>query len=299
MRDDFAIFILTHGRADNVQTFKALRKFGYTGKIFIVIDDEDASADAYRKAFGDAVLVFSKREIAEHFDEGDNFNDRRSVFYARNACWALARQVGVRYFMECDDDYTSFYLRSDRRGDGSHVRAECLDLVITAMLDFLIATPALSVAMSQGGDQIAGPGGVTIRKAMNTFICDVERPFAFVGRVNEDVNTYTSLSRVGGLFLTIPRIEVIQSQTQSNPGGMTELYLDTGTYLKSFYSVMYCPSSVKISGLYYFASKMRIHHRIHWPTTAAQIVREAHRKPEGRAHGDARAHAQADQDQAA
>lgn len=26
MRDDFAVFILTHGRADNVETMKALKK---------------------------------------------------------------------------------------------------------------------------------------------------------------------------------------------------------------------------------------------------------------------------------
>ena len=37
MNDDFAILILTHGRADNVMTTKALEKSGYTGKIYYVI----------------------------------------------------------------------------------------------------------------------------------------------------------------------------------------------------------------------------------------------------------------------
>ena len=32
MRDDFAVFILTHGRADNVATIKALRRGDYSGK---------------------------------------------------------------------------------------------------------------------------------------------------------------------------------------------------------------------------------------------------------------------------
>ena len=41
MRDDFAVFILTHGRADNVVTVKALEKGGYTGKTYFIIDDED------------------------------------------------------------------------------------------------------------------------------------------------------------------------------------------------------------------------------------------------------------------
>ena len=38
---NFAVFILTHGRAENVETYKALRDCGYTGKIYVIIDDED------------------------------------------------------------------------------------------------------------------------------------------------------------------------------------------------------------------------------------------------------------------
>lgn len=38
-----------------------------------------------------------------------------------------------------------------------------------------------------------------------------------------------------------------QMQTQKNAGGMTETYLESGTYLKSFYSVMYAPSCVKLN----------------------------------------------------
>ena len=87
MRDDFAAFILTHGRADRVDTYKTLRNCGYTGKVYIVIDDEDKTADEYRKRYGDMVLQFGKAEIAKTFDEGDNFNDRRAIIYARNACF--------------------------------------------------------------------------------------------------------------------------------------------------------------------------------------------------------------------
>ena len=36
MRSDFAVFILTHGRADNVVTVPAIKKAGYTGKIYFI-----------------------------------------------------------------------------------------------------------------------------------------------------------------------------------------------------------------------------------------------------------------------
>jgi len=277
VRPDFAIFVLTNGRPDNVRTVETLREHRYTGRMFIVIDDEDPTGPAYRKRYGKDVLTFSKRQIAEQFDEGDNFEDRRSVFYARNACWALAAQVGVRYFMQCDDDYSGFYVRTDAAGLYGSFRAEFLDDALDAMIAYLAAIPALTIAMSQGGDHLQGwKANPLQRKAMNTFLCDTERPFRFVGRINEDVNTYTSLGRAGELFLTIPNIQVNQSQTQTNSGGMTELYRDAGTYLKSFYSVMYCPSAVRIHD--FKRTEQRIHHRVNWSRATAQIIRESYRK---------------------
>ena len=41
MKYNFAAFILTHGRPEHVYTYKTLRSQGYTGQIYIVIDDED------------------------------------------------------------------------------------------------------------------------------------------------------------------------------------------------------------------------------------------------------------------
>lgn len=282
MRDDFCAFILTHGRPDRVYTFDTIRRFGYSGKIFLVVDDEDKALPEYRARYGDAVLTFSKAEIAETFDEADNFGDRRTVIYARNACFDLARQVGCKTFIQLDDDYTGWYFRFDARARYGAWRAECLDEVFEATLDYFEAIPALSIAFSQGGDHIGGDTGsfgeaVTARrKAMNTFICSVERPFKFVGRINEDVNTYVSGGRKGDLFLTIVSVQVNQKQTQSNAGGMTELYLDAGTYVKTFYTIMFAPSCVKVAEV--GTSHRRIHHSIDWGSTAVQIVHERHRK---------------------
>lgn len=111
---------------------------------------------------------------------------------------------------------------------------------------------------------------------MNTFICDTERPFSFLGRINEDVNTYVGGGRRGELFMTIPSVQVNQKQTQSNAGGMTDLYLEAGTYVKSFYSVMTAPSCVTVGEI--GSSHRRLHHSIDWPATAVQIVHERHRK---------------------
>ncbi len=231
MRDDFCAFILTHGRPDKVLTYRTLRRAGYTGKIFIVVDDEDKTRHQYMAEFGEQVLVFSKADIASRFDEADNFSDRRSIFYARNACFDQAKLVGCKYFIQLDDDYHEFQFRVDRNYDQAYFPIRKLDEILSEMLAYYESIPALSIAMSQGGDFLGDNGGHASwvkRKAMNSFICSVDRPFSFMGRINEDVNTYTNLGRCGELFMTIGAVQLGQKQTQKNSGGMTELYLDSG-----------------------------------------------------------------------
>ena len=65
MLEDFAVLILSHGRADNVITYKTLQRAGYTGRIYIVIDNEDKQADRYYQNFGDKVIMFDKAAEAE------------------------------------------------------------------------------------------------------------------------------------------------------------------------------------------------------------------------------------------
>ena len=111
---------------------------------------------------------------------------------------------------------------------------------------------------------------------MNSFICSVDRPFKFAGAMNEDVNTYTTLGSRGELFLTIPLVSLNQLQTQSQAGGITDMYLKYGTYAKSFTTVMMMPSSVKISMM--GNVNKRIHHQIKWNNTVPKIVQEDFRK---------------------
>lgn len=282
MSDKFAAFILTHGRPDHVVTYAAIRKHGYTGRVVILVDDEDETLEQYRAKFGAQVQVFSKEAIAQTFDEGDNFGDRRTVVYARNAAFEVARELGLESFVQLDDDYTSFYYSFNRDGIYGRWRIPDLDWMFAAMVEYLKETPFASVAMSQGGDHLGGNvGGYqksirSFRKAMNSFVCLTDRPFQFTGRINEDVNTYTASQRRGTCFLTFHVPKLIQVTTQANEGGMTDIYLDSGTYVKSFYSVMYAPSGVRIELMK--SKHPRIHHRINWRVIAPKILRETERK---------------------
>ncbi len=283
MTNNFIAFILTNGRPDRVFTYETLRNSGYTGAIYLLIDDLDKTKDLYIEKFGKEVIVFDKRAIAKKFDSGDNFNDMRAIIYARNASFEVARNLGIKYFIQLDDDYTSFQYRFDNNFKYKPKSLKNLDRVFEALLDFYIDSGADSIAMAQGGDFIGGDSGSLAsrvklkRKCMNSFICSTDRPFKFIGRINEDVNTYTHLASKGKVFFTTNFVNLNQKRTQSNPGGMTDLYLDGGTYLKSFYSVIYQPSSVRV-GVLSDRCASRLHHRIDWKATTPMILREDLRK---------------------
>lgn len=280
---DFCAFILTHGRPDRVVTYNTLIKAGYTGRVYIVIDNEDKQADEYYKNFGDKVIMFDKKAISDTFDEGDNFEDRRCIVYARNACFEIAKNLGIKYFIQLDDDYTSFRFTGDNKGNykGGNKPVRNINATLDSLVDFYKNTNVHSIAMAQGGDFIGGENSNVWkrqfnRKCMNSFICSTERPFQFIGRINEDVNTYTNLATRGYLFVTTALLRLEQIMTQSNKGGMTDLYLDSGTYIKSFYTVMYQPSSVDIRLM--GAINQRLHHSVSWKHTTPQIVKEDYKK---------------------
>lgn len=286
--NSFVAFILTHGRANNVLTYNTLRKQGYTGRIVLVLDNEDEQAPLYIEKYGKRdIYIFDKAAVAETFDEAVR-GDRRTIVYARNACFDIASELGYRYFIELDDDYDRFSWRFDHRLFylSNQPVIGNLDSVFDIMLDYFKSIPAKSIAFSQGGDFIGGkdnPDSLSIRmkrKSMNSFFCDTERRFTFVGRINEDVNTYTRQGSVGDIFFQLNHVMLNQMQTQANVGGMSDVYLDTGTFLKSFFTVMYHPSSVKIYliGNEHSANAKRIHHRILWRYTVPCILRETFKK---------------------
>jgi len=274
MENNFAVFILTHGRPDNIKTYTTLKKCGYTGPIYFIVDNEDKHINNYQKNYGiDNVKIFDKKLMADEIDEGNNFDNRKVIIHARNASFKIAKEIGVKYFVQMDDDYYYFGYRYET---GAKI-IKNLDNVFNIMLDFYKSVDIKSIAFSQGGDHIGGFSGIKLkRKCMNSFFCSTDRPFQFIGSINEDVNTYTTLGSRGDVFFTFTNIQLDQKDTQSNNGGMTDEYALTGTYVKSFHSVMMQPSSIKASMMN--SNNKRIHHAIKWINTTPMILSNQYKK---------------------
>ena len=273
------IFILTHGRPDQVLTDSRLPEYGWSGPVYLVIDNEDPTGDQYRERFGrERVITFDKLAASRTFDAADNFPGRKTIVYARNASYAVARYLGYRYFVQFDDDYSGFYITINEEGQFKRSPCRSLDEVLAYYLDFFKSLPPTvkSIAMAQGGDFLGGSASATAkdlklrRKAMNSFICDVERPLTFVGKINEDVNTYVYKQSKGEILLTAPLCQLNQGQTQARSGGMTDAYMEAGTYIKSFYSILFSPSCMSITDM--GTSHRRLHHSIAWNNAVPRIV---------------------------
>lgn len=276
MRDDFALLILSHGRAGNVKTVPTMERCGYTGKWYIIIDNEDDQANDYYSIYGkEHVIMFDKYKKSLEIDTCDIPRKRNAVVYARESCFEIARSLGLNYFLELDDDYTEFRMRYEKDGSLSSLYVMDMDSIINETLEFLDVSGAHCVAFSQTGDFIGGMGAKVYkerltRKAMNAFFCKVDREFNFIGRMNDDVNTYVVDGMRGKLFFTMADIALNQVDTQQNAGGLTEMYSENGTYVKSFFSVMVAPSCVKISEM--GCNHRRIHHLVDWETCVPKII---------------------------
>lgn len=287
MNKPFCVFIISHGRPDKVVTLRTLNRSGYTGPLFIVCDNEDKTTDQYRNNHGASmVLVFDKPHYASMVDSCDNFQNRRTTTHARNACFDLAKERGFEYFLVLDDDYHDFRYTFNRAGEFKLVRVGNLDAVCAACCKWMEADERISsVCLIQGGDVVGGGECTNFaraifpfkkRKAMNSFFCKTSRRFWFFSRLNEDVNTYLGLGMRGALFFSIPELMLNQAATQSTAGGMSDAYLASGTYVKSFYSVMLYPSFAKVMKP---PSMKRLHHKISWNNAVPKILDDTHKKP--------------------
>lgn len=282
MRSDFVIFILTHGRAYDMHTYGALQRAGYTGRIVFVLDNEDKSVDSYYYKFGkENCYVFDKLKVASEVDTMDLSDDRRAILFARNVCWDIAKELGYTYFLQLDDDYSNFRGRIEIDGVLRTFYVKNFDLLVDYIIEFLEVSGAHTVAMSQIGDFIGGVGSKVFkerltRKAMNSFFCKVDRPIKYYGRMNEDVTAYILNGSRGQLFFNLADVSVDHLSTQSLSGGMTASYKDSGTYIKSFYTVMACPSSVKVYEM--GDTHKRIHHSINWEHAVPKIISSRFKK---------------------
>lgn len=276
----FAVFILTHGRARTISTYDACRKAGYTGDIWVVIDNEDNDEQLYREKFGNQVIQFDKRDYVPLTDLGDLDDDRRIGVLARNFIQDKAKDMGYKYHLQLDDDIHGFCIRYEKDGKLKSKKIKKLDVIFDSLCYYMDNAPITSLSFSLPA---YFPGGMNkhweqkmLRKTMTTFLMRADDVNFFHMRMNDDITTGALNGMRGKLYFTIMPLCLEVDETQKQSGGMTEIYQDNGTYRKSFYSVMAMPSCAKVSTM--GVTQFRCHHRIEWKNCVPKILNEKYRK---------------------
>lgn len=278
----FAVFILSHGRANEIKTVGMLQKQNYTGNYYVVIDNEDEQEALYREKFGDRVIQFDKLAESKETDTGDLDDDRRVGVFARNAIQKIAKDMGYKYHLQLDDDFSGIVARQ-ATGKKNKLSSKKInvDKVIGAMLDFMDSTNVAWLSFALSSDYLGGTDNRKwqsglVPKTMGSFLMRADKPIKFRMRMNDDITTCVDSWAKGVPNYTVMMLQAETPATQAMKGGMTDIYVDNGTYRKSFYSVMCNPSCVKVArqGLIDF----RIHHNISWNNCAPKVLNEKWRK---------------------
>lgn len=202
-----------------------------------------------------------KRKLLQRLMFFDNFDFMNVVVYARNAVYDIAKEKGYKWFIVLDDDYRAVEFTIDGKYFNFLKSNATLDYVFLETFNFFEKTNLKIFSWAQGADLFIVKH-ICKRKAMNVFFCSTERRVKFLGKINEDVNMFSRYNQLGDMMFTIPIVSIEQKQTQTHTG-MTEAYLAYGTYHKSFYSVIQCPSFIKVCVYPYSGSNCHTQNRIH------------------------------------
>lgn len=172
---DFAYFILTFGRPDKQLTYKTLKRLNVKNDIYFICSDDDPTLNEYKAKYGDFVKVFNKEQAVKecNIDLMDNFGKKSAIIFARCYCFKIAQELGIKNFIQLDDDYMGFYVADTIKCKWMEGNKTPIEKIIKKGFEFYKKIPKLlAFSFSQGGDLM---GGISTakkrvkRKAMNSF----------------------------------------------------------------------------------------------------------------------------------
>lgn len=249
---DYAVFILSHARADNQLTLKSLIESGYTGDWYIVCDDLDEQLEKYKEKYGDnRILVFNKKEIEKQADFFTYKPNYKVATFARVAAKRFAKLLGYKYYVQCDDDFKGFFVRYVQDNKFKSAKITDLDRVFRLCIDMLNTNENIcSVGFGRSDIYIGWLKGIYSKGfsyfCHALFIAESEGPLNFVSAMNEDVIANANHAAVGKLMISLTDFCFATPASMVQEGGMTDFYKSSSGYVNGFYAKMSRPSAFKI-----------------------------------------------------
>jgi len=278
----FAIFICSHGRPECI-TVKALRDAGYTGDIFIVLDDEDETHFEYNVHENENthILTFDKEWYVQHMDIGVSTvrAKRKVILYAKQACEDFANANDLDVFGIADDDFLGFRYRYEEDGRLKSVTvSENLDEVFNCYAQFLVhnwlcMTSVATNQMFMGG--ALTPEKISEFRVPYSFVFrNTHIPFEWKSELFEDVISATLKTQQGFFMMQMPFMQLnLKPLYAGANGGMTDAYQSVDFIKKLFPVVQYLPSCTKIA-----TTASSVSYRLIRDNAFPKLLSEKHKK---------------------
>lgn len=262
---NYAIFICTHGRPDKQYTLETLRRCGYTGKIILIVDDEDDTvSELMLKTYGtaDDVVKFRKQHYIDSVDIGRSDAKRKAILYAKCACEDVAKERNLDAFVIADDDITDFRFRYDDNGKfATQYISQNMDIIIQSYFEYILSA---NICMTSFGTNQMFMGGKIpdnrigdFRIPYNFLFRNTSIPFQWISEMNEDTISIM-VYREPYYMIQLPFIKLEMRPLMAGAkGGMTEFYNQLSFAQRIGTIIMYSPSNIK-----YIATDKKITHSV-------------------------------------
>lgn len=247
------VFICTHGRPDKQITLDVLRKAGYTGKIYLVVDDEDITVDRLHENYPDVeILMFHKQHYVDTVDKGTNEDQRKCILYAKCFCEDKAIELCLDAFAMADDDMPSFRYRYIEDGTLKSQRIHStFDGIVKSYVEFMLSGDLTAVGFGFAQFYFTG---VEAFSAKNTEKYRIPYTFVFRNpkyRVNwmswfgEDIVTAVYHNKIGHKMLAVPYVQQDIVSIGQEDGGMKDVYDKNSSIRLAMQNTMYLPVELR------------------------------------------------------
>lgn len=281
MRDDFAIFICTHGRPDSQLTLNLIKRGGYKGKWYLVLDDTDETIQQYIDNYGtDNIIIFDKNYYINNSEVGTNNPSFKCILYAKNAVEDIAVELGLSAFMLSDDDnkYLWFRWADDEKCRACSVDGK-LDEVIDAYTELILDCDivATGFGFSQfyfgGKDSFNYENYQKLRVPYNMVFRNAKFKVNWISSFGEDIITAIQYGKVGQVWTSLPDVQVETSPVGEGSGGMGDTYNSINSFNRAMYDFMYHPTATR-PYLYQNKFMASINRKVAFP----KIISDSYRK---------------------
>ena len=255
-----AIFILSHQRADRVETYSTLESSGANmDNVFVVIDDEDTQHTSYLERFGEHLIVFNKQIYVETVDTLETAKLRASAVYARNAVEDIARCKVLDAFVVFDDDITNLRFRwiEDDKAKSLKLNTK-LDDVLNLYMEYLVSSNIATISFEHCMFYLGGISADKISNERWTYqihFRNTKFPVDWISIINEDIITEISTAVRGYVWWSLPHVVYEAIAMNDKSGGVKDTYDALSDIKRAILAVVSNPSCCKVG---YSHGKIRI-----------------------------------------